>query len=183
MVKKSSNLTSTDFRIDKFQINKLRSDSLSINYELNVQDYFRKIEKKSTSSVQINKFRTYETNWENINQVISEDNPFVNGIFYAWKGWNVDLGNIPDVYIPFIDVKILWRNSGFNNNYVPVISNKGHYFTQENTSDTIKHNFLHACIYFLEDTRFVQYGGQAESNNTSVDAKLLVTFLYPYNII
>jgi len=184
MANKQSNFISTDFRIDKFQINKLRIDSLSLNYELNVQDYFRKIDKKSVSSTQTNKFRTYETEWENINQPITEDDPFINGIFYAWKGWNVDLGNIPDIYIPFIDVKTLWRNSGFNDNYVPAVSSKGYYFTQYDTEDdNIKHVYLHASIYFFEDTRFLTFGGQSQSTNTSVDVKLLVTFLYPYNII
>ncbi len=151
--------------------------------EIDVQKYFNTSTKKQIKNPTNTLFRFHNqilTDWELISVA---DNTLPITQFNAYKAWNIELGLIPIEYVPFIDVKILWRNQGYNADYVPGYLDQGYYFEvlENEVGDALVN--LHAMLYIYEDTIGDNWGGQIQSINYQIEAKLLITFLYPNDLI
>lgn len=167
----------------KEKIRKVKLDSLKIDYDIEQQKYFtegftEKLNEIKSSQIAYNRFRTVETDWENILQKFDEETGETSlWLLYAWKGWKIDLGKLPENIIPYIDVRILYRSVGEDESYVPSSQNRQSWILElEDTDiDEIKQVYVIANLYFFEDTKNTPWGGQAEARNNNMEAKVIVT--------
>lgn len=159
-----------DFKTQKHKINALEQERIVFKNELEKSRYFKETFKanKEKPKTNYNTFRTYDSGWEAVDLVQLDGTGDVElERVTPIKIWKVPFYHIPEEYIPFMDIKILFKYYEIDS-YLLARADKSNYF-EISGSTTI----LHASITFPRRITLA-------FNN--VEAKLLVTFLYPYNL-